>query len=130
MVQARISGAIFHLSHFRVSMKCKLTLIYGTAGRSGPRTVAGNIRRYRVPDIADLSNLTLFRNRGLAEQSLVRARQRVCHEFGDRKFLEGLHYFVVHNIAWAGSSGEIRALEKCVEAVTFNAANKPPASPA
>jgi hypothetical protein len=65
-----------------------------------------------------------------AEQSLVRARQRVCHEFGDRKFLEGLHYFVVHDITWAGSSGEIRALGKCVEAVTFNAANKPPASPA
>ena len=34
----------------------------------------------------------------------------------DRKFLEALHYFVVHNIL-AGSSGEIRALEQRVEAV-------------
>jgi hypothetical protein len=93
MVQAKISGAIFHLSHFRVSMKCKLTLKYGIAGRSGPRPVAGNIRRYRVSDIADLSKLNLFRNRGLAEQSLLRARQRVCHESGHRMFLEALHYF-------------------------------------
>jgi hypothetical protein len=35
----------------------------------------------------------------------------------DRKFLEALHYFVVHNITWRGASGEIRALEQRVEAV-------------
>ena len=35
----------------------------------------------------------------------------------DRKFLEALHYFVVHNITWRALSGEIRALEQRVEAV-------------
>src|SRR5437660_5962835 len=35
----------------------------------------------------------------------------------DRKFLEALHYFVVHNITWRALPEEIRALEQRVEAV-------------
>src|SRR5437660_8005439 len=35
----------------------------------------------------------------------------------DRKFLEALHYFVVHNITWRALPEKIRALEQRVEAV-------------
>jgi hypothetical protein len=35
----------------------------------------------------------------------------------DRKFLEALHYFVVHNITWRAAAGPVRTLEQRVEAV-------------
>src|SRR2546430_16217141 len=35
----------------------------------------------------------------------------------DRKFLEALHYFVVHNITWRAFPAQIRPLEQRLEAV-------------